>query len=48
VSEPTGSDELETAAMPFEIVAVPRFVVPFVNVTVPVAVAGKVAVKVTD
>jgi len=29
-------------------VAVPRFVAPLVNVTVPVALAGNVAVNVTD
>jgi hypothetical protein len=35
-------------AVPFVTVDVPRTVAPFVKVTVPVALVGSVAVKVTD
>ena len=47
VSDPTGKDELVTAAVPLTNVGVPSTVGPFVNVTVPVAPTGRVAVKVT-
>ena len=48
VSDPPGKDEVLTAAVPLASVDVPRRVVPLVKVTVPVAPADKVAVKVTD
>ena len=48
VSDPTGKEEVVTAAVPLTSVDVPRTIAPFVNVTVPVAVPGRVAVKVTD
>ena len=45
--EPAGSVGTVTVATPLVMVPVPRTVVPSVNVTVPVAAVGRVAVKVT-
>ena len=45
---PAGRVELFTDAVPFVKVDVPRLVEPLVNVTVPVAPVGSVAVNVTD
>ena len=47
VSDPTGKEEVVTEAVPLSSVGAPRTVAPFVNVTVPVAPLGRVAVKVT-
>jgi len=48
VSDPTGREEVVTAAVPLTSVDMPRTVTPFVNVTAPVALPERVAVKVTD
>ncbi len=48
VSAPTGKEDVLTATVPLTNVGEPRTVVPFVKVTVPVALLGMVAVKVTD
>ncbi len=45
---PVGSVEVTTDAVPFVMVATPSEVAPLVKLTVPVAVEGRVAVKVTD
>jgi hypothetical protein len=47
-SLPIGSVDVVTAAIPFTVEAVPRVVAPLLNVTLPDAVAGRVAVKITD
>ena len=47
-SLPTGSEVVVTVATPPASVDVPNAVVPLVKVTVPVAAAGSVAVKLTD
>ena len=47
-SEPAGRVEVLTDAMPPVRVGMPRLVEPLVNVTVPVALVGSVAVNVTD
>ena len=48
VSLPAGNVDEVTVATPLETVDVPRTVGPFVKVTVPVVLVGRVAVKVTD
>ncbi len=48
VSAPTGKEDVLTAAVPLANIGEPRTAVPLVKVTVPVAVLGMVAVKVTD
>lgn len=48
MSDPPGKDDVLTAADPPANADVPRTVVPLVKVTEPVALAGNVAVKVTD
>ena len=45
---PSGSDDVVTVATPFAMVPVPSVVAPLVNDTLPVALLGRVAVKVTD
>jgi hypothetical protein len=47
-SLPRGSEDVVAAADPPVRVEVPKAVAPLVNVTVPVAPDGRVAVKVTD
>ena len=47
-SLPIGSVEVATVAVPPLNAEVPRIVLPLVKVTVPVAPAGTLAVKVTD
>ena len=48
VSLPAGSEDVVIVATPFAIDGVPMRAEPFVKVTVPLAVAGSVAVNVTD
>jgi hypothetical protein len=48
VSVPTGRDEVASVATPLAMLGVPSVVVPFTKVTVPVTLAGRVAVSVTD
>ena len=47
VVEPTGNVEVVTLATPLAIAGEPKMVEPAVIVTVPVALAGSIAVKVT-
>jgi VanZ family protein len=47
-SLPRGSVEVVTVATPPDTVGVPSVVDPLVNVTVPVTLAGRVSVKVTE
>jgi hypothetical protein len=47
-SLPTGSEDVVVVATPPVSVDEPNTVAPLMNVTVPVAAAGSVAVKVTD
>jgi hypothetical protein len=48
VSLPAGSEDVVIVATPFAIDGVPMRAEPFVKVTVPLAVAGSMAVNVTD
>ncbi len=47
-AEPTGSVDVVTLATPLAKTGEPKLVEPAAKVTVPVALAGSVAVKVTD